>query len=92
MMNTAKVNQIKSALICGEFSNQELNDIAMAVKYARSKLSKQVRRALQVGDQVKFNGRNGVTVGELTKVAIKYATVRTGYSLWRVPFSMLEAV
>lgn len=84
--------QIKAALISGVFSNDEINEIAMAVHFARSKLTKQVKRSLRVGDQVKFNGRNGVSVGQLTKVAIKYATVKVGYTQWRVPMNMLEAV
>lgn len=84
--------QIKAALISGVFSNDEINEIAMAVRFARSKLTKQVKRSLRVGDQVKFNGRNGVSVGQLTKVAIKYATVKVGYTQWRVPMNMLEAV
>lgn len=84
--------QIKAALISGVFSNDEINEIAMAVRFARSKLTKQVKQSLRVGDQVKFNGRNGVSVGQLTKVAIKYATVKVGYTQWRVPMNMLEAV
>jgi hypothetical protein len=46
---------------------------------------------LIVGSQVKFNGRSGVQVGTLKKVAIKFATVQTSQGNWRVPLNMLEA-
>lgn len=91
MSNKVSADQIKSALLAGAFSNQELDGIVMALKFARAQLGKQVRRSLKVGEQVKFSGRNGVSVGVLTKVAIKYATVKVGTALWRVPMNMLEA-
>jgi hypothetical protein len=42
---------------------------------------------------VKFHSiKRGVTVtGTVTKVAIKYVTVKDGATLWKVPANMLEA-
>jgi hypothetical protein len=88
-MNT--VRQIKSAIISSNLSNDDLNDIVQAITYARAQLRNQVKRSLTVGNTVKFNGRNGVQIGTLTKVAIKFATVRTNQGNWRVPLNMLES-
>jgi hypothetical protein len=89
-MNT--VREIKSAIMSTNLTNDEINELAMALRFARSQLGKQVKRSLRVGQQVQFNGRAGLTVGKLTKVAIKFATVQVGYTNWRVPMNMLEAV
>ena len=85
------VRQIKSAIISSNLSNDDLNELVMAIRFARSQLVKEVKRSLRVGDTVKFTGRNGVTQGTLEKVAIKFATVKVGFTNWRVPVNMLEA-
>jgi small-conductance mechanosensitive channel len=47
-----------------------------------------------VGDNVNFNstklGKN--VTGVITKIAIKYVTVRTATGNWRVPANMLSVV
>jgi hypothetical protein len=83
--------EICSAIISSNLSNDDINDIAKAVNYARAQLRNQVKRSLIVGDTVKFNGQRGVYVGTLTKVAIKFATVKTTQGIWRVPLNMLES-
>jgi hypothetical protein len=88
-MNSVK--EIRSAIITSGLSNDDLNDIAQAITYARSQLRTQVKRSLTVGNTVKFKDRHGVYVGTLTKVAIKFATVKTNQGTWRVPLNMLEA-
>lgn len=89
-----KVQDINSAIISGIYTNDDLNSIADAIKYARAQLAKQNRRALMPGDTVKFtSNRNGMTyVGTVNKVKIKYVLVRTPGGLFNVPASMLEAV
>jgi len=89
-----KVQDINSAIISGIFTNDDLNSIADALKYARAQLSKINRRALMPGDTVKFtSNRNGMTyVGTVNKVKIKYVLVRTNAGLYNVPANMLEAV
>jgi hypothetical protein len=89
------INDINQAIIAGGFTNDQLNSISMAIKFARNQLAQQNKRSFFVGDQVKFvSSRNGQTyVGDVTKIARKYVTVRSpGYGLWRVPANMLEAV
>ena len=89
-MKTGREN--KSAIISSDLTNDDLNELVMAIRFARSQLVKEVKRSLRVGDTVKFTGRNGVTQGTLEKVAIKFATVKVGYMSWRVPMNMLESV
>ena len=88
------VKAITAAIVSGNFSNDDLNSIVDAIKYARSQLSKINRRALMPGDTVKFtSNRNGMTyVGTVNKVKIKYVLVRTNAGLYNVPANMLEAV
>jgi hypothetical protein len=89
------IQDINSAIIAGRFSNQDLNSIIDAVKFARAQLAQQTKRSLSVGTQVQFtSNRTGRTMqGTVQKIAIKFVTVATpGQGLWRVPASMLTAV
>ena len=87
------VQEIRSALISGAFTNEDLNSIADAIKFARAQLAKQNARTFWNGDTVKFtSNRNGVTyTGTVEKIKLKYALVRTSNSRFNVPLSMLEA-
>ena len=87
------IKQINSAIMFGNFSNNELTSIIDAVKFARAQLTKQNKRAFQLGDTVKFtSNRNGLTyVGTVRKVKIKYILVNTPGGLFNVPANMLEA-
>jgi hypothetical protein len=89
-MNSVK--EICSAIINSNLSNSELNDLIQAITFARAQIRTQVKRTVTVGSRVQFNGRNGLVVGTLKKVAIKFATVETNQGNWRVPMNMLEAV
>ena len=88
------IKQINSAIMFGTWTNTELASMIDAVKWARTNLTKQVKRSLHVGDNVNFTstktGRN--YTGVITKIAIKYVTVRTIDGLWRVPANMLTVV
>lgn len=90
----ATIREINSAIMFGDFTNDELNSIMDAVKFARAGLAKQAKREFRVGSVVKFRStRLGTTVqGTVEKVAIKYITVRDPVrGLWKVPANMLEA-
>ena len=84
--------EIRSAIINSNLTNDDINYIAQAINYARAQLRTQVKRSLIVGETVTFKDQRGVYVGTLTKVAIKFATVKTNQGNWRVPLNMLEAV
>jgi len=88
------VDRINTAIISGNLTNDELSTVIEAVRYARAQLGKKSIRALRVGDSVNFNssklGRN--VTGIVTKIAIKYVTVKTVAGLWKVPANMLTVV
>lgn len=88
------VDRINSAIIQGNLTNDELTTVIEAVKFARSRLTEQTKRSLRIGDNVNFNstklGRN--VTGVVTKIAIKFVTVKTVSGLWRVPANMLTVV
>ena len=88
------IQEINKAIIHGNFTNDELSSIIDAVKFNRSQLTRTVKRSLSLGDNVSFNssklGRN--VSGTVTKIAIKYVTVRTTAGLWKVPANMLEVI
>ena len=93
MTQMSKIQQVNSAIMFGEFSNTELDSIISAVQFAKASLRKHNIRQFAKGDTVKFHSiKRGVTVtGTVTKVAIKYVTVKDGATLWKVPANMLEA-
>jgi len=88
------IKEITNAIMFNGVTNEQLNIIAEAVKYAKNQLSKQNKQSLRVGDAVKFtSNRNGMTYnGNVTKIAIKYVTVKTGNFLYKVPANMLEVI
>ena len=92
-MTYATIQEVNTAIMFGNFTNDQLTSIVNAVQYARAQLGKQKIRTFTKGDTVKFHStKRGVTVtGTVTKVAIKYVTVKDGVMLWRVPANMLEA-
>lgn len=79
-------------IMFGGFTNDELNNVAEALKFARAQLTKQNRRSLRPGDAVKFtSNRNGRTYqGTVEKVKVKYVLVNTPVGRYNVPANMLE--
>jgi hypothetical protein len=87
------INSINGAIMRGGYSNDDLNSIMDAVKYARSKLGRAKLRSFGVGDSVKFtSNRNGkVYQGVVEGVKIKNVIVNTAMGRFRVPANMLES-
>jgi hypothetical protein len=92
-MTYATIQEVNTAIMHGDFTNEQLNSIISAVTYARTQLGKQKIREFRKGDTVKFTSvkRGCVMSGTVSKVAIKYVTVATQQGLWKVPANMLEA-
>lgn len=88
------LSTIRSEIISGIFTNDELNELADAIRFARSQLGKRTVRSLRVGDQVKFTStKTGATFhGTVDKVKVKYILVNTPQGRYNVPASMIEAV
>ena len=89
-----QVDQIKSAIINGKFTNDDINILVEAVKYARNQLGREVKRSIRVGDCVEFKDRRvGCTYqGSVSKINIKYVVVNTAKGNYRVPANMLTVV
>ena len=77
----------------GTFTNEELDSVISAVKFARAQLAKQAKVSFVRGSKVKFtSSRTGQVVsGEVTDVKRKFIHVRTTQGVWRVPANMLSA-
>jgi len=96
MSGISTVSQVNAAIIAGNFTNDQLNSIADAIKFARSQIANQVKFTLVKGSQVKFtSSRTGQQVlGTVEKVNRKFIIVRENgkaFGNWRVPANMLEA-
>jgi hypothetical protein len=88
------IKEINQAIMFGSFTSAELISIGDAIKFNRAQLNKQVKQSVTLGTKVKFtSNRNGMTyTGTVRKIAIKFITVDTGQTLWKVPANMLEVV
>ena len=88
------VQEINQAIMFGDFTNTELVSMIDAIKWKRATLAKLTKASLMLGDIVKFtNSKTGATVaGKVRKIAIKYVTVDTGQTVWRVPANMLTVI
>ena len=88
------IKEINTAIIQGNFTNDQLGSIIDAVKFARARLTEQTKRSLMLGDTVSFTSTKlGRTMtGTVSKIAIKYITVKTNAGLWKVPANMLNLV
>ena len=90
------IQEINSTIIGGAFTDEQLNSIAMAIKFARNQLAAKAKFTLVKGTSVKFtNSRSGQTVlGTVDKVNRKFIIVRENgkaFTTWRVPANMLSA-
>jgi hypothetical protein len=87
------INTINGAIMRGGYSNDDLNSIMDAVKFARSQLGRAKLRSFGIGDAVKFtSNKNGRTYqGVVEGVKIKNVIVNTAMGRFRVPANMLES-
>jgi hypothetical protein len=96
MERLTQIQQVNSAIMFGDFTNEELNSIIDAVKFARASIANQNKRALTLGTIVKFtSSRTGMPVtGTVQKINRKFIIVRETNKLsnWRVPANMLTVV
>ena len=88
------IKQVNSAIMFGTWTDIELRSMIDAVKWTRAQLTQQTKRSLRIGDNVNFtSSKTGLNVtGVVTKIAIKYVTVKTVNGLWRVPANMLSKI
>ena len=94
MEKLSQIQQVNQAIMFGNFTNEELNSIGDAIRFARASIANQNKREMSVGTVVKFkSNKTGMTVtGTVEKVNRKYIIVRENgktFGNWRVPASML---
>jgi hypothetical protein len=88
------IQEVNQAIMFGTWTNVELASMIDAVKWNRAQLTKNVKNSIKPGQMVRFtSSKTGQTIlGKVRKIAIKFVTVDTGQTLWKVPANMLEAV
>jgi hypothetical protein len=84
--------EIRSAIVSGQLTSDELETIAQALKFARNQLCRRNTFSFRSGDTVKFTSpRSGVTFsGTVEKVKQKYVLVATPQGRYNVPANLLE--
>ena len=88
------INEINSSIMFGNLTNDQLDSILMAIKYRRAQFIKENKRVICIGSNVQFysHKKNQSFQGQVTKIAVKFITVRTAQGTWKVPANMLEVV
>jgi hypothetical protein len=91
-MSQLSIQDVNSAIMFGSFTNEQLESIAAAVKYRRAQINRETKRALMLGDVVKFtHPRTGRThQGNVVKINIKNIKVRENNTTWNVPANMIS--
>ena len=97
MKQLSAQQQVCQQIMFGNFTNDELNGIAEAIRFARASITKANISSIRQGCSVEFtSSKTGKTVtGEVTKVGRKFVVVREhgmSYGNWRVPANMLTVV
>jgi hypothetical protein len=91
-MSNLSINEVNSAIMHQDWSNDQLNSMVMAIKYAREKLTKRTVWTLSHGAKVQFVDRAGRTqIGTVKKINRKKVIVQVGVTNWNVPANMLSA-
>lgn len=92
----SRVSEVEIDTAVESIRHMSLDDLRVLsdeISLRRNALGREKMREVNVGDQVRFTGRNGgEQTGSVTKKAIKYCTVDTGFGRWKVPASMLTIV
>lgn len=97
MKQISAQQQVCQAIMFGNFTNEELNGIVDALKFARANLAKSTIRSIKPGVSVQFtSSKTGKNItGEVTKVGRKFLIVRehgVSFGNWRVPANMVEVI
>jgi hypothetical protein len=89
------IKQINTAIMQGDFTNEELNSIGDAIRFARAQLVVRNKSALTIGSNVKFtSSTRGTISGVVKKINRKFIIVdQPGqFRSWKVPANMLEVL
>ena len=86
------VNQIVTELMSGTLTNEDIEQVAQALKYARAQVGKTIKRQLTPGVSVKFYHpkQNFYIAGKVNRIKQKYVLVDTAQGRYNVPANLLE--
>jgi len=86
------VNQIIAELMSGALTNDDIEQVAQALKYARAQVGREVKRQLAPGASVKFYHpkQNFYIAGTVNRIKQKYVLVDTAKGRYNVPANLLE--
>lgn len=90
-MNT---KEIVAALMSGTLNNEDIEQVAQALRYARAQVGKSIKRQLSPGVSVKFchPKQNFYVAGTVNRIKQKYVLVDTAQGRYNVPANLLEVV
>jgi len=89
------IKEINTAIMHGDFTNEQLNSITDAIRFARAQLVVRNKSVLTIGSNVKFtSSTRGTISGVVKKINRKFIIVdQPGqFRSWKVPANMLEVV
>ena len=86
------VNQIVAELMSGALTNDDIEQVTQALKYARAQVGREVKRQLAPGASVRFYHpkQNFYIVGTVNRIKQKYVLVDTPQGRYNVPANLLE--
>ena len=96
-----EITTIKEQIMFGNLTNDQLDLLLNAIRFAKTQLIRRTKNELQVGSSVKFTkSKTGTVVhGTVDKINRKYVIVAENkpntYSFnnkWKVPAYMLEVI
>ena len=89
------IKQVNTAIMQGDFTNEELNSINDAIRFARAQLVVRNKSVLTIGSNVKFtSSTRGTISGVVKKINRKFIIVDqpSQHRSWKVPANMLEVL
>ena len=89
------IKQVNTAIMQGDFTNEELTSIGDAIRFARAQLVVRNKSVLTIGSNVKFtSSTRGTISGVVKKINRKFIIVDqpSQHRSWRVPANMLEVL
>ena len=89
------IKEINTAIMHGNLTNEDLNSIGDAIRFARAQLVVRNKSALTIGSNVRFtSSTRGTISGVVKKINRKFIIVdQPGqFRSWKVPANMLEIV
>ena len=86
------VDQIVNELMSGTLTNDDIEQVAQALKYARAQVGRQIKRQLHPGLSVKFYHpkQNFYIAGTVNRIKQKYVLIDTARGRYNVPANLLE--